>query len=133
MIRNEIIQKCIETLKGFPAIQIATLFGSIANDRLTNNSDIDIAVAAEKPLSIDEKVNLHLALSKSIPREIDLIDLHIINGLILQNALCRGSIIKNSSPIILANLLKKMWYNQADMMPLTKQFLKHNALRFVNG
>lgn len=120
------------TLEDYPDICLAILFGSAAKDRLTPRSDIDITVAANRPLSFKQRENLLVDLSGRVSQEIDLIDLHTISGLILSQALCHGIIIKTSTPL-LAALLKKRWYNQADMMPYTEMILKHRSRRFANG
>lgn len=121
------------TLEDYPDICLAILFGSAAKDRLTPRSDIDIAVAANRPLSFKQRENLLVDLSGRVSHEIDLIDLQAVSGLILSQALCHGIIIKKNSTPLLAALLKKMWYNQADMMPYTEMILKHRSRRFVHG
>ena len=121
------------SLGDYPDICLAILFGSAAKDRLTPRSDIDIAVAANRPLSFKQRENFLVDLSGRVSHEIDLIDLQAVSGLILSQALCHGIIIKKTSTPLLAALLKKMWYNQADMMPYTEMILKHRSTRFAHG
>ena len=120
-------------MNNYPEISLVILFGSAAKDRLTPRSDIDIAVAAKRPLSFKQRENLLVDLSGRVSYEIDLIDLQAVSGLILSQALCHGIIIKKTSTLLLAALLKKMWYNQADMMPYTEMILKHRSRRFAHG
>ena len=115
------IQKVLET---FPEILIATLFGSAAQGRMTDTSDIDIAIACRQRLSCEEKMSLAAALETATQRSIDLVDLQQVSGPILQQALCTGRIILKKSPPLLAELLKRMWYNQADMMPHTTMIMR---------
>ena len=122
-----------QEFKKFPEVEIVILFGSVLKDQLTNKSDIDIAFAAKTITSHEKKNNIYLTLEKSLGRDIDLIDLHSVNGHILKNILCRGEIIIKKSVPLLAFFLKKMWYNQADMMPYTKMVLKKQVKRFING
>ena len=117
----------------FPEVEIVILFGSVLKDQLTNKSDIDIAFAAKTITSHEKKNNIYLTLEKSLGRDIDLIDLHSVNGHILKNILCKGEIIIKKSVPLLAFFLKKMWYNQKDMMPYTKMILKKQVKRFING
>ncbi len=119
-------------LAKFPEVRIATLFGSAAQDRMTATSDIDIAIACKKPLSSKEKISLSAALETAVQRTIDLIDLQQVSGPILQQALCTGRIILKKSPPLLAGLLKKMWYNQADMMPHTVMIMRKQIQRFTH-
>ncbi|NOX32310.1 MAG: nucleotidyltransferase domain-containing protein [Deltaproteobacteria bacterium] len=122
-----------QEFKNFPEIEIVILFGSASKGQLTQKSDVDIAVAAKKKISQEKKTDIYLALEKSLARDIDLIDLHEVNGHILKNALCQGEIIIKKSIPLLAFFLKKMWYNQEDMMPKTRMILEKQVRRFING
>ena len=95
---KKIIWKEFET---FPEVEIVILFGSAVKGRLVSNSDIDIAFATKTCTLYEKKHEIYLALEKSLKRDIDLIDLHQVNGHILKNVLCNGEIIKkkiNPSP-----------------------------------
>ncbi|CAN2042047.1 DNA polymerase III subunit beta [Candidatus Magnetomoraceae bacterium gMMP-15] len=133
MTKEEIIKRIKQILENYPEIFAATLFGSAVKNRLKPDSDIDIAVAARQPLSYEQKIDLFLALSKVLPREIDLIDLQAVAGPILQNALCKGIVVKKTSTVLFAELIKKMWYNQADMMPYSMMIMKKHCERFIYG
>ncbi|MBU0967463.1 MAG: nucleotidyltransferase domain-containing protein [Proteobacteria bacterium] len=128
-----IVKKIRNILDGYPHIIFAAVFGSAAHNRLTPLSDVDIAAAGNRLLTYEEKIDLSLSLSRSLRHEVDLIDLQAVSGLILQQALCSGEIILNRSPVLYASLLKKMLYNQADMMPHTKMILKKSCQRFISG
>ena len=130
---DNIIDSLQNALKQFPEIQIVTIFGSAAHNRLMPTSDLDIAVAAERPLSFDQKYELMSALSTAFSREIDLIDLQSVAGPILQEALCTGIIVKKESISLFYQLIKKMWLNQADMMPLTRMIIINRCNRFVQN
>lgn len=119
--------------KKFPEVEIVILFGSALKGQLTSKSDIDIAFAAKTITSHEKKTDIYLALERSFGRDIDLIDLHGVNGHILKNALCRGEVVIKTSVPLLAFFFKKMWYNQADMMPKTKMILEKQVKRFING
>ena len=130
---ESIVRKIEKNLDANPIVQVAYLFGSAAQGRLTHQSDLDIAVSGESPLSYNQKFEIISSLSKEISHEIDLIDLQVVSGPILQQALCTGRSVKKTSVSLLAALIKKMWYNQEDMMPLTKMILRNNCERFVHG
>ena len=121
-----------EVLTKFPEVMVALLFGSAVHDRLTPASDIDIAVAGVTPLPLELRATLQTRLSLSLSAEIDLVDLQTVSGLILQQALCTGEIIKTDD-IVYPALIKKMWFNQADMMPLTRLVQAAHCRRFING
>jgi len=84
------IEKAVEILKKYGSSEIY-IFGSIANGRFDENSDIDIAVRGLK----DEYYFKVLAeLGMNIFREIDLIDLDDDNDRFAQFILKRGAMIK---------------------------------------
>lgn len=90
----ELAAQILGVLAGFPEISLAILFGSAARNRLTPVSDIDIGVAAPRTLALERKLELHTALARVLPREVDLVDLQAVNGPILQQALSRGALEK---------------------------------------
>ena len=112
----------------FPQVLFAILFGSAAKGRLTAQSDVDIAVAANKVLSVESRCDLAVALSCALGREVDLIDLQAVSGPILEQALCSGRILKNNDHDLYAGLMKRLWYNQADMM-MASQKVRPPALQ----
>lgn len=118
------ITEIIKTiLADFPKIQFATLFGSAYTGRMVASSDVDIAVAAHKKLSVEQRVALSNSLSVALKREVDLVDLNQVSGLILEQAICQSKIVIKNDQALYAGLLKKLWYNQADMMPYVKRIL----------
>jgi predicted nucleotidyltransferase len=130
---TEALKAHIEKIvSGYPEIRVVLLFGSAAQNRLTSDSDIDIAVAADQPLGPEMQADLHLDLAGALPWDVDLIDLQEVSGIILQQALCHGVLIR-STPGTYASLIQRMWYNQADMMPYTRRVLERHAQRFIHG
>lgn len=128
------IDQCIqEVLEHHPQISLAILFGSHATGRVTASSDIDLAVAADQTLSTKEKLSLidDLALQFGCP--IDIVDLMAVSGPILQQALCKGRVILKKRASLFAQLMLKMWYNQADFMPYYKRILRKRVGAFAHG
>ena len=133
MPKNTIKSTIGKTLKEFPDVKISYLFGSSIKNRTTPSSDIDIAIAADSALSFTEKKELQEALTLALKQPIDLVDLNVVSGPILQQALCTGELICNNSPTLLASIVKRMWYNQADMMAYVERMLKSHCNRYING
>ncbi len=72
---NEDIEKAVTILKKFGAKKVY-LFGSLAEDRNTEDSDIDLAVSG-LPETVFLKVGGHIMLE--LKRNIDLIDIDEVN------------------------------------------------------
>jgi predicted nucleotidyltransferase len=120
-------------LADYPQIQIATLFGSAARDALTDCSDMDIAVAAQSRLSLDLCIELGDRLTQALHREVDLIDLQAVSGTILAQSLSHGRLVLKKDAGLYAELIKRLWFNQADMMPYTRRILTERRKRFLYG
>lgn len=129
----QIKNKIKHEFKQFSEVEIVILFGSAAKNQLVRQSDIDIAFAQKRITSPEKQTDIYMALEKSLGRDIDLIDLHQVNGHILKNILCTGDILIKKSIPLLALFYKKMWYNQADMMPKTEMILEKQVNGFING
>lgn len=121
----------LRVLSGYPEIRFCVLFGSASRGALTSRSDVDIAVAGAGPLTFEEKAEIAQSLAAALGREVDLIDLSKASGLILQQALCTGRMVKNDDHDLYAALLKRLWYNQADMMPLVRRILEGRSRKWI--
>ena len=126
-----------ETLRGvlrqYPHVRLCLLFGSMACGRSTSASDMDIAVAAEKPLTGEMRLDLAAAFSTATNREVDLIDLTAASGPILKQALSKGIMVQNSDKLLYARLISRMLFDEADMMPYYYRILRERRRRFING
>lgn len=133
MQRIEIVEGITKSLKGYPDILLGFVFGSVLSDRtFKENSDIDIGIAGKEMFSVDFLLKLNLELSRKFSREFDIVDVNKASGVILQQVLCAGSLIVNKSPELYARIIKKMWYDQADIMPNTRFILKYRRDKFLS-
>lgn len=97
------------------------------------DSDIDIALLFDRPLSDNKKIELLTRLEQELGRDIDLVDLFFLNGTILKQILSKGQVLIQVKPGVLAGLVQRMIYNQADMMPYVTRTLIERQQRFVHG
>jgi len=133
MMKNLLEQKIQYELSGFPEIVFAEVFGSYASGKQTSSSDVDISIAAYDELPFATLQEIRKKLNDILDRDIDLVDLNAVSGLILKEALTTGRIVINKDPELYAALMKKMLYNQADMMPYYNRILKERREEFLNG
>jgi predicted nucleotidyltransferase len=113
-------------------IKLCIVFGSIAAGKASTDSDLDIAVAADQPLSVDTHLKLVEEFSAATNREIDLVDLMTATGLISKQALSTGVVVQNHDKDLYARLISRMLFNQADMMPYHDRILQERRRRFLN-
>jgi predicted nucleotidyltransferase len=74
-MRERTAEKAQAILERHAEIQIALVFGPLVEDRAHPDSDLEIGVAARKPLSAMEQLELMDELAAAFGRPIDLIDL----------------------------------------------------------
>ena len=116
-----------------PDIELACIFGSFAEGRQTPASDIDVAIAAREPIDPQRRLALTEALASAAGRPVDLVGLHRAGPLVLTQALTRGKRILKRDSNVLARLLVKMWYLNADLMPLVRMIQDTRRKRFLHG
>jgi|WetSurMetagenome_2_1015567.scaffolds.fasta_scaffold935367_2 uncharacterized protein len=130
---EELIRTLGEVLSRFPHVQLCIVFGSAASGKMSNESDLDIAIAAAQPLDGKTLLELIEAFSTAADREIDLIDLMSVSGPILKQALSKGTVVQNRDKTLYARLISRMLFNQADMMPYYERTLRERRERFFHG
>lgn len=127
---TEIDQHLRDTLAKYPQIELAILFGSLANGRATPQSDIDLAVQANKPLDADLKMALIGDLAQAFGRPVDLVDLRTA-GEPLMGQIFKGRRILGSTTVY-GNLLAKHLRDVADFLPYRDRILKHRRDAWIN-
>lgn len=111
-------------------IRLAILFGSLANGRATPQSDLDLGVLMDAPLSAETKMALISALSEAIGRPVDLIDLRVTGEPILGQILKHGVRLLGSDSDY-AELLKRHLFEEADFMPYRRRILAERRLAWI--
>ena len=114
-------------------IKLCILYGSAAKDRLTERSDIDIAVAGDDKLDTAMLADLQMDLSQALNREVDLVDMNRAEGLILQKIIQTGTVLVKRDSMLYAGFIKKVIYFDADVLPNIRMILKKRAEKFVSG
>ena len=133
MEEARILSSVRDVLLRQPDIEFACVFGSFAQGRQTPASDIDVAVAAQAPIDPDRRLALNDEVASATGRPVDLVDLHRAGPLLLTQALTKGKRVVKRDSRVLARLLVKMWYLDADLMPLVRMIQDTRRKRFLHG
>lgn len=120
-----------DVLKDFPRISLAILFGSVAAGRARLESDLDLAVAAQTPLTSDEKIALIGHLAVAIGRPIDLIDLSVVSEPLLGQVLRHGRRLAGTD-LGYGALISRHLFDQADFMPYRSRILAERREAWIN-
>jgi predicted nucleotidyltransferase len=126
------LTKLEQSLKKIPAIRLAIVYGSTVKKRDSSTSDLDLAVAFRRPMKFNEKLKLKEAVEKIVDREVDLVDLLAVRGVILEEILGKGDFLIKRDNSLHAFLIKRMWFDRADFMPLREKILRVRRERFLN-
>jgi predicted nucleotidyltransferase len=116
------------TLHG--GIRLAILFGSLAKGRATPESDLDLAVLMDAPLSAETKMALIGELSQAMGRPVDLIDLRATGESILGQVLKHGVRLLGSDSDH-AELIKRHLFDEADFMPYRRRILAERRQAWI--
>jgi len=117
-------------LAGFPQLELALLFGSLAQDRHRTGSDIDIAVAAQQALTATEKIALVEALAERTGRPVDLVDLKVVSEPLLGQILRHGRRLLGSDRAY-GQLISRHLFDQADFMPYRARVLAERRAAWI--
>lgn len=115
-----------------PAIKCLGIYGSYAKGTARENSDVDVCLAAERPISTECKIQYINELTLLLKKEVDLLDLQAASGVILKEAL-HSARWTFREPSVYAQLLKKMMFDQADFQPYYQRILKIKRERFFKS
>ena len=112
-----------QVLARHPSIVVAILFGSLAAGKSRNDSDLDLAVASTTPLSSQTRLQLVEEVAVGLGRPVDLTDLAQTHGPLLQQILTKGRLIICTDRTRYADLLLRVVYEEADVMPYYRRIL----------
>ena len=128
--RQPIDAQLKEVLAHFPKIALAVLFGSVALGRQRADSDLDIAVAADRPLTADEQLSMISMLAERTGRPIDLIDLNVVSEPLLGQIVRHGRRVLGSDTLY-GDLISRHLIEQADFMPDRTRLLAERRLAWL--
>jgi len=129
----EIIVRAKEVLHAERGLRLAILHGSAATGKMRADSDVDVALLFDHPLDAEQKMMLISHLESALGRSVDLVDLFALSGTILKQVLRKGRVFVQTKPGALTQLIQRMIYNQADMMPYVSRTLIERQQRFIHG
>lgn len=114
-------------------VALLILHGSAAEDRLRDDSDIDVAIALEHPLTAEDTLDLMYQVSRATGRESDVADLRSIGGLFLHRVLSRGTLIFNRDPALYSKLVFESVEYIQDIHPIVMEAQKQRIKDFIHG
>lgn len=124
------IDSILAVLSRHPEIRVALLFGSLASGRAGRDSDVDLAVGADRPLDADAKMALMAELAEATGRPIDLVDLNSVGEPLLGELIKQGRRLLGSSDAY-ARLVNRHLIEEADFMPYYRRILAERRQAWI--
>lgn len=105
-------------------IRLVLLFGSVARGAEQATSDVDIGIAADKPLSAELRKALIGEIADVSGRPVDIVDLRTAGMPVLEQVLTKGTVLICKDHTLHAELIKRMWFDRADFGPMRDRILQ---------
>ena len=120
-----------EVLDNYAEVKLAILFGSLARGTATADSDLDLAVLPEKPLTTEMRIELIADLADRLGRPVDLIDLHRVGEPLLGEVLKGRRILGDDTRY--AQLITRHLFDAADFLPYRQRILAERRARWIES
>lgn len=120
---NELDRTITGVMTRHPSVRLAIAFGSLARDRARSDSDLDIAVACSTPLTPQTHLAIIEDLALAVGRPVDLIELDRTHNPLLREILTKGRRVLCQDRTRYAELILRMVYEEADVMPYYRRIL----------
>ena len=126
----ELNARFMEVLRRHGDLRLVILFGSLASQRATPGSDLDLAVLMQAPLSADDKMALIAELAQAVGRPVDLIDLDATGEPLLGQILKHGVRLHGSDRDH-GELIKRHLFEVADFLPYRRRILTERRRAWI--
>jgi predicted nucleotidyltransferase len=130
---GDLLHQISQIVDRFPSVELALVYGSLAKGGFHESSDIDLAVAKDGVMGVEEKVDLINAVSRETGREVDLLDLNEATGTVFKQAIESGLVIKGANPRLLARILSRLAFEEADFQKLRSKLMRERRRRIFSG
>ena len=117
------LRSLADVLAGQADVDLAIVFGSVASGTAGPDSDVDIAVLTQEPMSAVRKQSLLAAIAAATGRPVDLVDLRTAGVHLTGVVLRTGKRIVCRQPQIWAELLARNLIDAADFLPYHERLL----------
>ena len=123
-------ERLTRILRGRPNIRLAILFGSRAGGNARSDSDIDLALLADKPLSSSTVLELIEAIGGEFGCPVDIVDLYDVPQPITGQVFKGIRLLGDNRTY--AELLTRHLIDSADFLPLRQRTLEERQAAWTN-
>lgn len=127
---NNLLERLRELLARQEDIRLSIVFGSVADGSQNPESDLDVAVLADGPLTARRKMALIDALAQVAERPIDLVDLSTAGEPLLGQILQHGQRLTGADSTF-ATLVTRHLFDAADFLPYRNRMLRERREAWI--
>lgn len=120
-----------QALNSVLGLRLAIVFGSCAKGQARPDSDLDVALAFDQTMSVQQHIALIEALTLATGRPIDLIDLRTAGEPLLGQIMQHGVRILGSD-VLHAQYMTRHVMNAADFMPYQARILQERRQAWIH-
>ena len=129
----ELTERITKELCGDNGLEVVIVHGSQISGKARTDSDVDVAVLYDAPVTLEQRFSLLDRLEKVLGKPVDLVDLFSLHGTILKKVLTKGKVLLGCGSVKYAQLLRRMVFNQEDMMPYYNRAIAERLKGFIHG
>ncbi len=118
----------IEALKGFPEVELAVIFGSVARGAATRESDVDIGVRTNER-SLELLSRLEVTLGRAAQREVQVVSLDESPPLLRFEIARDGKVLVQRKPHAWADFRARAMVDWWDWAPIARRIHAAAAAR----
>jgi uncharacterized protein len=123
--------RLLELLEREPDVLLAIVFGSVAAGVAGRESDIDLAILAERPLDVERRITLIRRIAEATGRPVDLLDLRETGVPLLRTILREGTTLLCRDRAARDRLTSRMLADVEDLLPLRERLLRERRQRWI--
>jgi predicted nucleotidyltransferase len=130
---EDIPDRLLAALDAAEDLVIVILHGSAATAAEGSASDVDVVVAAAQTLAVERLLAREAVMGQRLRRQIDLRDLHRIDGLFLHRVLSTGRVLRNRDPGLLARRACEAMDWATDVLPAARSGQRRYLAAITGG
>ena len=129
-MQKDIDKQIRRKLREYSGIRLAIVFGSMATGTERAESDLDIAILADRPLDAGLKMQIIGDLAEITNRPVDLVDLKTAGEPLLGQILTRGKRLHGNDRDY-AMLINRHLLDTADFLPYRQRILEERRKAWI--
>lgn len=128
---NPLLERLRTALDAQPGLQVAIVFGSAAAGRTEVDSDVDVAVLADRALDPARRSELIRLIADVTGRPVDLVDLRTAGPVVLRSVLHDGHVLITRDRRALDQLWSRMLTDAEDFLPYRQRMLRERRNAWI--